>query len=91
MPMHPPTFRQMSQRLQLRFDTVLWDMPPPATNSPTAIAAELMDGVILVVEAGHTTRSALSFAANRIRDNNGRLLGVVMNRVRRREVEGAME
>lgn len=77
-------FEQMSGHLEDRFDVVLWDLPPPAAASPTALVATEMDGTVLVVHAGRTTRRDLAYAAKRVRDNNANILGVVMNRVRRR-------
>jgi Mrp family chromosome partitioning ATPase len=78
------TFEQISRSLQERFDVVLWDLPPPGHAAPTAVAARLMDGVILVVQNDRTTRRALRYATERLRSQDAHILGVVLNRVRRR-------
>lgn len=78
------TFAQMTDHLEDRFDIVVWDLPPPAASSPTALVAAEMDGAILVVRADRTTRRQLAFAAERMRDNGATMLGVVMNQVVRR-------
>ena len=77
-------FEQVSRSLQQRFDVVLWDLPPPGHAAPTAVAARLMDGVILVVQNDRTTRRALRYATERLRSQDAHILGVVLNRVRRR-------
>jgi len=76
-------FEQVSMAVTGRFDVVLWDLPPPGLDAPTAVASRLMDGVVLVVRTERTTRRALAYAAERLHANNARMLGVVMNRVRR--------
>jgi len=63
---------------------VLWDLPPPGHTTPTAVAARQMDGVILVVQNDRTTRRALRYATERLRSQDAHILGVVLNRVRRR-------
>lgn len=73
-------FADVSARLAERFDIVIWDMPPPGMATPTAVAAELMDGVALVIETGRTRRRALAYATERLRASNAAMLGVVMNR-----------
>lgn len=78
------TFDRISGGLQERFDVVLWDLPPPGNMAPTAVATRRMDGTILVAESDRTTRRALNYATNRLRAHDARLLGVVLNRVRRR-------
>jgi Mrp family chromosome partitioning ATPase len=80
-----PQFAEISSRLGERFDIVIWDMPPPGMATPTAVAAELMDGVMLVIEAGRTSRRALVYAAERLRGSNATTLGVVMNRAASRQ------
>jgi Mrp family chromosome partitioning ATPase len=74
-------FADVSIRLSERFDIVIWDMPPPGMATPTSVAAELMDGVMLVIENGRTSRRALVYAAERLRTSDATMLGVVMNRV----------
>ena len=80
-------FEQVSLALLGRFDIVLWDLPPPGHVAPTAVAARLMDGVVLVVQDNSTTRRALGYATSRLRAHEARMLGVVMNRVRKRVPE----
>lgn len=77
-------FGEMSRLLHTHFDAVIWDVPPPAPASPGVVIARLMDSVMLVIEANRTQRAAAAYAADRLRDGRGRLLGVVMNRIPRR-------
>jgi len=78
------TFDELSERLTEHFDMLIWDAPPPGIVSATVVAAELMDGVVLVVDTGRTNRRALAYAADRLRGNGGKMLGVVMNHRRGR-------
>ncbi|MDD0841196.1 hypothetical protein [Pseudomonas sp. Gutcm_11s] len=68
------------ERLNQRFALVLWDMPPP-TQSPVAmVAAKCMSGVVLVAQANRTRRQVAQYAARRLQESGGELLGLVLNR-----------
>ena len=84
-------FDRVSLCLAKHFDLAIWDMPPPEMAMPTAIAASLMDGVVLIVETGRTSRRAARYVSNILRDSDGQLFGVVMNRSRCRSIERNLE
>ncbi|WP_071872451.1 tyrosine-protein kinase family protein [Atopomonas hussainii] len=67
-------------RLNQHFSLVLWDMPPPTLSPASLIAANCMDGVVLVVEANKTRRQVAQYVAQRLEESGGNLLGLVLNR-----------
>jgi Mrp family chromosome partitioning ATPase len=76
------TERMTSRSADLRkaFDFVIVDAPPLA-HYPEAIAlGKLSDGVVLVIEAGSTRRSAASKAVENLRSSGVEILAVVLNK-----------
>lgn len=65
------------------FDFVVVDAPPMLSVADASILAARMDGVLMVVDAGYTRRGQAVRARDAIRATGARLLGVVVNRVRR--------
>jgi polysaccharide biosynthesis transport protein len=63
------------------FDHVVYDSPPTLSVTDAAIMAARMDGVILVVQAGETSRDAVARATEKLRVVNARVLGALLNRV----------
>jgi non-specific protein-tyrosine kinase len=49
------------------------------------VLSRLVDGVLLLADAGHTKRGAARQAVERFHQVDANLLGVVLNRVSRRE------
>jgi capsular exopolysaccharide synthesis family protein len=69
------------KELMKRFTHVVIDSPPLLLVTDAVILSAMVDGVILVVSCGATTRGALS-RAHRILENAGsRVLGMVLNKV----------
>ena len=67
--------------LSKRFTHIVIDSPPLLLVTDAVVLSAMVDGVILVVSSGATTRGALS-RAHRILENAGsRVLGMVLNKV----------
>ena len=64
-------------RLTPAFDWTVIDVPPVLPASDASTLAELCDGVLLVVRAGHTPLAAAQKACAEFRDRN--LVGLVLN------------
>lgn len=64
-----------------RFDHVIFDSPPILSVADPIVIAPVLDGTVLVVEAGGTTREALQRGATKLRQGNIKVLGVVLNSV----------
>lgn len=83
VPAHPAellgstAMRRTLQMLRTQFDRVIVDAPSAAPLADVGILAPLVDSVVLVVQAGVTTKPAIQDAVGTI--GAGRLLGVVLN------------
>lgn len=69
-------------RLHDRYDCVLVDCGSLEASVDLLRFAPLSDGVVLVVEAGRTTKEQIDRAAQVIREAKGKLLGFVLNKRR---------
>jgi capsular exopolysaccharide synthesis family protein len=71
---------ELLQRFKCEFDMVLIDSPPMLQIPDARILGRLSDAVILVVQAGKTTRDT-ALAAQQMFDEDGtRVLGSILNR-----------
>jgi non-specific protein-tyrosine kinase len=64
--------------LQSRADIVLFDAPPAIAVTDAALLASKLDGVLLVVKAGHTRREHALRAKELLERINIRVVGVVL-------------
>jgi non-specific protein-tyrosine kinase len=85
LPAHPAellgstAMRRTLQTLRSQFDRVIIDAPSAAPLADVGILTPLVDSVVLVVQAGTTTKPAIQEAVNAI--GASKLLGVVLNGV----------
>lgn len=63
------------------FDVCLFDLSSPSSSSETHLIAPFLDGVVVVAEFDVTNLDDLNAAVSDLRDNNVRILGVVLNKV----------
>jgi len=82
-PVHPAklpetsTMRSALDPLRARFDHVVMDAPSAVPPADVGILAPLVDGVLLVVRAGMTSKLAIHDAIGAI--DRSKLLGIVLN------------
>jgi capsular exopolysaccharide synthesis family protein len=69
------------EHLEGEYDTVIFDAPPLNVVTDAAILGARTDGVVLVVRAGVTDRSAVRFAFDQLTAVHARVLGCVLNDV----------
>lgn len=69
--------RHALDALRTRFDRVLVDVPPILPLADVSVVAPQVDGVLLVVRAGATTRPDIERALSVV--DAGRFLGIVLN------------
>jgi capsular exopolysaccharide synthesis family protein len=74
-------FRDMMHALAERFDHIVVDCPPVIGFADSIILSTVVDGVILVVLSGKTSKMALQRAKEALYQVNAKILGVVLNRV----------
>lgn len=67
------------EHLEGEYDTVIFDAPPLNVVTDAAVLGARTDGVLVVVRAGVTDRSALRFALHQLSAVRARVLGCVLN------------
>ncbi|MGG1634066.1 capsular biosynthesis protein [Paenibacillus sp. FSL A5-0031] len=77
------------EQLRQMYDIVLIDTPPLLAVTDAQIVATKSDGVILVVDQGKVKRDIASKAVKNLESVNARILGVVLNNVKRKANEEA--
>ncbi len=73
-------FKAFLQTARQIFDYTILDSSPVTLFSETRLLCPMVDGVILVIEAGRTRRRAAVKAKNEIESAGGTLLGSVLNK-----------
>jgi polysaccharide biosynthesis transport protein len=74
-------FNNLVKRLLEKFDRVIFDSPPVLAVTDAAVLSRVVDGTVLVVRAGSTTRDAVMRARQRLTSVNARVIGAVLNDV----------
>jgi Mrp family chromosome partitioning ATPase len=64
-----------------KFDYVIIDTPPVAMLTDTYLIARAVDGAVVVVESGKTSKRMLGRIAKNIKDKKTRILGAFFNKV----------
>lgn len=80
-----PVMVQTLRELETRFDYVLVDAPPLLPVTDAAIISTIVGGAVVVVGAGIVTTEQLKRALGAIESVGGTVLGLVLNRLPRRE------
>ena len=81
-----PMLRDLLNHLDqiLGYDHVLFDSPPALQVADAVILTTKLDGTILVISAGETSRESMQMARARFTQGHGHLFGCVLNGVRER-------
>jgi len=64
------------------YDWIVVDGPPVLESPDAASLGAVVDGVVLVVQAGRTKRPVLTRSVDLLRRSGGKVLGMVLNRRR---------
>jgi len=75
--------RQFLNEAQHAFDVVIIDSPPCGAVTDPVVLSQVVDGVLLVLDAHSTVRQAARRASENLRNVNARLVGMVINRLDR--------
>ena len=73
--------RELIRTAAQQYDHILIDSPPLMNVTDPAILSTLVDGVILVVQAGRSTRDIVRRARQDLRSVGAKIFGVVLNNV----------
>ncbi|MEY2477440.1 MAG: tyrosine-protein kinase [Actinomycetota bacterium] len=79
----------MLQRLGREADLVLIDTPPALLVADTLVVSRMAGGVLLVVEPRRTPLAAVQRAKDAITRNQGRILGLVINKYQAKDAPDA--
>lgn len=82
-------FAPLLARLKQEYDIILLDSPPMLQMTDARVAGRLADAVILVARAGNTTRDAVIAARERLKSDNIKVLGTILNAWDPRRYRGA--
>jgi polysaccharide biosynthesis transport protein len=73
--------KELLNELGRRFDHILIDSPPMISVTDPIILSTMVDGLILVVQAGRSTRELARRARRELARSGARVFGVVLNNV----------
>ncbi len=77
--LHATRFQEIRTALAERFDRVIYDSPPIAAVSDAAVLSTQVDGTLLVLKAGRTTRELAHRGVAALQSVNARITGAVLN------------
>ena len=77
--------RTITEELNMAADIVLYDSPPSLIVADAAILSDLIDGIILIVDAGRTRNSEIKKCVEELRRVHANLIGLVLNRMSKRD------
>ncbi len=80
-----PQMRQLLQTLSPHFDHIVVDSPPVTSVTDAVLLASLVDGVVIVVHGGKSTRELARRTRQLLRSVNARIFGVVLNNVKQHD------
>ena len=74
--------RRLLNRLGERFAHIIIDSPPAISFTDASILSTMVDGVVLVVHGGRSSRAVVRRAKQQLLDVGAHIFGVVLNNVR---------
>ncbi|MBI1318118.1 MAG: hypothetical protein GC168_04090 [Candidatus Hydrogenedens sp.] len=75
-----PKAAEIMDSLRSRFQMIVVDAPPAGASWDAVVLANLVDGAVIVVEAGRTRWQAVQAAVDNIEGQNGQVFGVILNK-----------
>jgi len=77
--LHTGAFKDLLKSVSAKFDRVILDSPPIGPLTDAVILGTQVDGVVLVLKAGETSREMIKRAARVLIDVKAKMFGVVLN------------
>jgi len=81
--------RTLLEELKGKYEMILFDSPPVIAVTDAAVLSTQLDGVVLVISSGSTSREALIRGATLLENVKSRLLGGVLNKIRVENIYGS--
>ncbi|RKI48290.1 polysaccharide biosynthesis tyrosine autokinase [Corallococcus sp. AB004] len=79
--LHTRAFKELLRTAGEKFDRIILDSPPLNAVVDAAVLATQADGVVMVLKAGRTDRSAAKRALRSLADVQARMFGAILNDV----------
>src|SRR5262249_17645161 len=79
--LHTNAFSDLLQKLGTKFDRIILDSPPIAAVADAVVLATKVDGVVLVLKAGSTSREVARRAIGSLRRVKAKVLGAILNNI----------
>lgn len=79
--LHSEAFNRLIEEMSRKYDRIIFDSSPMAAVTDASILSTHVDGVVLVVRAGVTSKDLVRVAIGQLRRANARILGAVLNGV----------
>jgi capsular exopolysaccharide synthesis family protein len=65
-----------------KFDFILFDTPPIAVVTDSVVFSKKVDGIIMVIESGKTSKKVVKRVYNILDDAKSRVIGAIINKIR---------
>lgn len=73
--------KEFIETAKKEYDVIFFDTPPMAVVTDASILSRAVDGVILVLQSGKTSRRVLPHVNKLLNDARARIIGVIFNRI----------
>ena len=80
--------QRIIEQLLQSFDFLVFDMPPALAVTDAAILGQIVDGIIMVIEAGRTREPALIQTVQQFQKGKARVIGFILNRFQAQRSSG---
>ncbi len=77
--LHTESFTTLLELMCQKFDRIIIDSPPVGAVSDAVVISTKVDGSVIVLKAGKTSRDMAQRTERTLRDVNARILGAVLN------------
>jgi capsular exopolysaccharide synthesis family protein len=77
--LHTAAFRRILAEISAQYDRVIIDSPPIGVVADAVVVSTQVDGCLMVLKAGRTSRDVARHAVKQLRDVNAPLFGAVLN------------
>jgi capsular exopolysaccharide synthesis family protein len=77
--LHTAAFQKLLREMAARYDRVIIDSPPVGVVADAVVMATHVDGTLVVLKAGRTSREVARQAVRQLRDVNAAIFGAVLN------------
>ena len=77
--LHTDGFQRLLAEMAGRYDRVIIDSPPVGVVADSLVMATHVDGTLMVLKAGKTSRDVARQAVRQLRDVKARIFGAVLN------------